>query len=144
MPLSVLSGTKTLPPLQAKSHTPVSGGDGAKVPAKSPAKVPTKANHKQTAGRFQVLNSFVDHSIGKLSRSELATWLILYRDTRNGFATASQAYIAKRAGLSVRGVQKAIVKLNASGLVVKIQQGGLNQGPSKYRVESLRTEVRKC
>lgn len=98
----------------------------------------TKGKQKKTAGdRFGVLNGFVDCSIAGLSRVELATWLILYRDTRNGTAATSQADIARRAGCSVRSVKDAIKNLVKRGLLVVIYRGGLNRGLSRYRVEPL-------
>jgi hypothetical protein len=94
-----------------------------------------KRNANGNAGdRFRVLNGFVDCSIAGLSRVELATWLILYRDTRNGTAATSQADIARRAGCSVRGIQKAIGKLIDKRLLIRIYRGGLNRGLSRYRV----------
>lgn len=89
---------------------------------------------KQTAHRFAVLNSFVDCSLRDLSRVELATWLVLYRDTRDGIATTSQADIAKRIGASDRAVRSAIGQLQRAGLLVVVRRGGLLQGPSRYRV----------
>lgn len=92
---------------------------------------------KETGDRFKVLNTFVDCTISELSRSEIAVWLILYRDTRDGSVLISQNNIAKRAGATVRGTQKAIDKLIASGLVRVIFQGGINRGPSRYKVDPL-------
>jgi hypothetical protein len=40
-------------------------------------------------GRFQVLNAFVDFALADLSRAEVAVWLVLYRDTRDGTARTS-------------------------------------------------------
>lgn len=96
-----------------------------------------KPKAKRNAGdRFGVLNGFVDCSLAGLSRSELATWLVLYRDTRNGTAATSQADIARRAGLSVRAVKTAVRRLKKRGLLTVVFTGGLNRGPSRYRVES--------
>jgi DNA-binding IscR family transcriptional regulator len=74
-----------------------------------------------------------------LSRSEIAVWLVLYRDTRDGTVRTSQENIAKRSGTSVRHVRKAITSLTAAGLVTVVFQGGLNRGPSRFRVNPLRT-----
>jgi hypothetical protein len=118
----ILQGTETLPPLQSE-----------------PSKTPSQRNkpNKKTADRFGVLNAFVDCSLSGLSRAELATWLILYRDTRNGTASTGQTDIARRAGVTVRGIQKATAKLIDRGLLVQVFQGGLNRGPSRYRVAPL-------
>ena len=97
-----------------------------------------KPSHKATRDRFAVLNEFVDLSLQGLTKAEIGTWIVLYRDTRNGTAKTSQAYIAKRLGVSSRSVRNAISKLAALGLLVVVYQGGLNKGLSVYRVASLR------
>lgn len=124
-----LSGAETLPPMEPPTDRP---GKPTGV-----SRSRGKRNRRATADRFGVLNAFVDCSLAGLSRSELATWLCLYRDTRNGTASTGQADIARRAGLSVRAVQKAIGRLCKRGLLVVVFRGGLNRGPSRYRVESL-------
>ena len=75
--------------------------------------------------------------MAELSKAELATWLCLYRDTRNGTACTSQADIARRSGLSVRSVKYAVKRLLDVGLLERVFRGGLNRGPSRYRVQSL-------
>lgn len=101
-----------------------------------------KANNpkrKAAADRFGILNAFVDCSLAELSRSEIAVWLVLYRDTRDGTARTSQENIAKRSGTSVRHVRKALASLTAAGLLTVVFQGGLNRGPSRFRVNPLGT-----
>lgn len=94
---------------------------------------------KATAGRFGILNAFVDCSLAELSRSEVAVWLVLYRDTRDGTVRTSQENIAKRSGTSVRHVKRALASLTAAGLLTVVFQGGLNRGPSRFRVNPLGT-----
>ena len=121
----VLKGAATLPPMetgQPNRHEPM----------------PRKRGTKVTRKRFENLNTFVDCSLAGLSKTELATWLCLYRDTRNGTARTSQTDIARRVGCSVRGVRKATAKLEKCGLLICVFRGGLNRGASRYRVESLR------
>lgn len=126
---TILNGCGMLPPLD---EPPMPQNANSGTAPKS------KGKPKQTTGdRFGVLNGFVDCSIAGLSRVELAAWLILYRDTRNGTAATSQADIARRAGCSVRGVQKAIGKLIDKRLLIRIYRGGLNRGLSRYRVVPL-------
>tara|TARA_Y100000589_G_scaffold318137_1_gene345130 strand:+ start:488 stop:883 length:396 start_codon:yes stop_codon:yes gene_type:complete len=93
-----------------------------------------KGDKRRTRDRFVVLNSFVDCSMANLTRSELAVWLVLYRDERKGTACTSAAYIAKRAGTSPRRTLDAIGKLCKRGLVKRIYRGGLNRGASTYRI----------
>jgi DNA-binding transcriptional ArsR family regulator len=125
----VIAGCGTLSPVDDDKPTTrtIDAGNHARV----------KHSKQSTANRFAVLNGFVDCSMHRLTKAEVTAWLILYRDTRNGTACTSQADIARRAGLSVRSVTNAIRKLTESGLLVVLFQGGLNRGPSRYRVEPL-------
>ncbi len=108
--------------------------DGGEEPAR-PAP-PAKPKRPARSERFAVLNAFTDCALADLTGSEVKVWLILFRDTKavTGTARTGQADIAGRAGLSVRGVQIALVKLTAKGLVVLVRRGRLNAGPSTYRV----------
>lgn len=120
-----LAGCDVLPPLDSPQRP-------------TPAK-PKPKGHKATGERFAVLNGFVDCSLAGLSRAELATWLVLYRDIRNGTACTSAGDISHRIGTSLRGVFDAIGRLRRRGLVVQVFQGGINRGPSRYRVFPLAT-----
>ena len=124
----VLKGAAVLPAMEP-----------TQPPTKGPPKVSSRdrKRHKATRDRFGVLNGFVDCSMRGLSRVELATWFILYRDTKNGTACTSQSDIARRTGCTVRAVQKAIRRLTERGLVVLVRKGRLNAGASVYRVEPL-------
>ncbi len=93
-----------------------------------------KPARRKTADRFAVLNAFVDAGMVGLSRVELATWLVLYRDTRDGTACTSEDNIAARAGCSKRAVTTALGMLRRRGLLVQVFKGGINRGPSRYRV----------
>lgn len=88
--------------------------------------------------RFAVLNAFTDCTLADLTGAEVKVWLILFRDTKaaTGTARTGQADIARRAGLSRRGVQIAIAKLITKGLVDVVRRGRLNAGPSAYRARS--------
>jgi hypothetical protein len=96
-----------------------------------------KPKRRSRSERFAVLNAFVDFGIADadLTPAEVLVWLVLFRDTKgDGTARTGQADIARRAGLSRRGVQKALDKLVAKGLVALVRRGRLNAGPSTYRV----------
>jgi hypothetical protein len=93
-----------------------------------------KGGNQKTAGRFADLNAFVDMSMAKLTRAEIAVWMVLYRDTRDGTARTSQGDMARRAGVDDRTVRRAIEGLKKRGLVMVVCKGGLNRGPSRYRV----------
>lgn len=101
------------------------------MPAIKRAKKPSA----KTADRFKVINAFADFTMAKLNRAEIAVWLLLWRDTRNGLARTSQAYLARRAGCCVRQVTRAIKTLRANGLLAVDYQGGLDRSVSIYRVE---------
>jgi hypothetical protein len=84
--------------------------------------------------RFKLLNEFIDQTLQQLTPRQVAVWLCLFRDSRNGTATAAQSYIATRCGLQRPTVSTTIGELEALGLVVTIHRGGINRGLSRYRV----------
>jgi hypothetical protein len=90
-----------------------------------------KANARE---RFAVLNAFVDFALADLSRAEIAVWLVLYRDTRDGTARTSYDDLARRAGCSRRNVSRAVRRLERRGLLKVVHRGGLRRGMSRYRV----------
>src|SRR5208283_4818560 len=91
----------------------------------------------KTGERFAVLNAFVDFALADLSRREIAVWLVLYRDTRDGTARTSYDDLAKRTGLNRRNVGRALRRLEGRGLVKVVHRGGLHRGASRYRVRGL-------
>jgi CRP-like cAMP-binding protein len=105
--------------------------------AEAAKKAARKARKAKT--RFSALNTFVDATLAELTGAETKVWLILFRDVHNGVARTGQADIARRAGLTVRGVQKAIQKLEAKGLIEIAYRGRLNQGPSCYRLRAVKS-----
>jgi hypothetical protein len=121
---------EVLPPMDTPADAPPRRGeaDDAK---------PGNANRRKAGDRFALLNGFVDCSMADLSRAELATWLVLYRDSRDGTARTSADDIGRRIGTSTRRTLDALAKLRKRGLVTRVYQGGLNRGPSKYRVHPL-------
>ena len=120
----IIAGCGTLPPMLDDEPQKVATVD----------KQRPKQSKQMTKDRFEVLNSFVDCSLVGLSKADVATWLVLYRDTRNGIAVTSQADIARRIGISDRAVRSSVGRLEKRGLLVVVRRGGLLQGPSKYRV----------
>ncbi len=82
-----------------------------------------------------MLNAFVDTGMADLSRAELAVWLILYRDTkRDGTARASLDDLARRGGIDRQTASRAVGRLARRKMLRVIHHGGLNSGPSTYRV----------
>ena len=88
-------------------------------------------------GRFREINTFADFSLASLDRAEIAVWLLLWRDTKDGTARTSQADIARRAGITDRSVRRAVATLERKGLLIVAYRGGLNRGLSVYRVRPL-------
>jgi hypothetical protein len=98
------------------------------------SKAKGKPGRRNTADRFAVLNAFVDAGMVGLSRVEAMTWLVLYRDTWDGTACTSEENIGKRIGCSKRAVVAAVGRLRRRGLLIQVFKGGINRGPSRYRV----------
>jgi hypothetical protein len=99
------------PPMDPESAGDRPGRNG-EVRGKPKGKPTGKAGE-----RFAVLNAFVDFSVADLSRAEIAVWLVLYRDTRDGTARTSYDDLARRAGLNRRNVGRALRRLEESGLL---------------------------
>jgi AraC-like DNA-binding protein len=87
----------------------------------------------RTADRFRQFNAFVDCTLADLDRNEIAVWLVLYRDARDGIARTSQIDLARRAGCSERTVRRALARLTGRGLIRVVYRGRLQDGPSAYR-----------
>lgn len=95
----------------------------------------------KAAERFAVLNSFVDFTLADLARAEIAVWLILYRDTREGTARTAVSDLARRAGCDRTTVFRALRRLETRGLVKVVHRGGLGKGASRYRVRPFLKEI---
>ncbi len=92
----------------------------------------------KTKGRFAVLNAFVDYSLASLDHPSRSVWLVLYRDTRpDGLARTAQGDIARRIGMSVPTVKRAVAKLETLGLLTVAYRGGLGGRVSVYQVHPL-------
>lgn len=98
---------------------------------------PSKAKGK-SKGRFAVLNAFVDYSLATLDHPSRSVWFVLYRDTKpDGLARTAQADIARRIGMSVPTVKRAVRRLETLGLLTVKYRGGLGGRLSVYRVNPL-------
>jgi CRP-like cAMP-binding protein len=128
------------PQVQAERAAAATAAANSKATT-STIKPKRRTRSRTRSERFATLNAFVDFGIADadLTPAEALVWFVLYRDTKaDGFARTGQADIARRAGLSVRGVKKAIRGLNAKGMVDVVRRGRLNVGPSFYRVSPTR------
>jgi hypothetical protein len=93
-----------------------------------------KPTRPADASRWPTLNSFVDVAMGDLSRAELAVWLVLFRDVRDGTARTGMTDIARRAGCHRVTVVRAVQSLQARGLIRMVRRGRKNGGTSVYAV----------
>jgi hypothetical protein len=126
----ILEGCDVLPPMHQGNGSPRRHqGDTSKAKGK-----PSRRN---TADRFAVLNAFVDFTMQELSRAEALVWLVLYRDTKDSIARTAQTDIARRAGVNVGTVKRAMTGLRRRGLLTVVFRGSLRRGPSAYRVYPL-------
>jgi hypothetical protein len=119
------------PPMDGPAPAQLANGRG-RSQGKDQAKPKGKAGE-----RFAVLNAFVDFALADLNRAEIAVWLVLYRDTRDGTARTSYDSLAGRAGCNRRNVGRALRRLEALGLLKVVHRGGLRRGASRYRVRGL-------
>jgi DNA-binding MarR family transcriptional regulator len=95
-----------------------------------------KSANKQRYYRewFRNLAAFVDEGVRSLSRSELATYLILMRDTRpDGTARAGLDDLAKRGGMSRWTASRAVRSLINRG-VLRVVRHGVPGRPTLYTV----------
>ncbi len=94
--------------------------------------------------RFAVLNAFIDFTMQSLTRAESLVWFALFRDTKaDGLARTSQADLARRAGVNVGTVKRAVKGLRRRGLLAVVFRGSLRLGPSTYRVRPLARDGNK-
>jgi hypothetical protein len=125
---NVLTGCKTLPPMEPpRPRQGTSTSKGTEKPKRTAA----------TSNRFGELNAFVDCSMAGLSRAEALTWLVLWRDTKNGTVRTSMTDVARRIGTTRRAVVDAVPKLEKRGLLFVVYRGGLKRGMNVYRVHPL-------
>jgi hypothetical protein len=111
---------------------------GSALRASRKGKKPPGTKSKGKAGdRFRTLNAFVDFTLASLTCSEIAIWLILWRDTKDGIARTSFDDLARRAGCNRRQVSRAMGSLRTKGLAKVVHQGGFRRGVSTYRVQPL-------
>jgi len=116
---------------------PPSNGRHVEPPDRGKPKGKPDSEKRKAGERFAVLNAFADFALADLSRAEIAVWLVLYRDTRDGTARTSYDDLARRAGMNRRNVGRAVRRLEARGLVKVVCRGGLGRGVSRYRVRGL-------
>jgi len=101
---------------------------------------------KRSTYFFETFNTFVDHGVRHLSRSEIAAYLVLLRDTKpDGTTRTSYTDIATRGGMSRMSAIRAVRSLVKRGVVEIVRRGGRGVGSTTYCVvpggiEVFRTE----
>lgn len=96
---------------------------------------PPTTSTKPKGDRYAALNGFVDVALRDAGGAEAKVWLVLYRDVRGGVARTGMGDIARRAGLSRRGVVKALNALKVRGLVERTSKGTVGGLPNSYRLK---------
>lgn len=133
--VAVADGLATVTdPENGSSFTAVIVDEAAGGPLPRVAKKRATARAPRPPGRWQTLNTVVDGMIRELSEAELRVWLILFREVRDGLARAGMTDIARRAGMSRRGVVKAVKGLKKRGMLEVTMRGTVNGNPNTYRV----------
>jgi hypothetical protein len=129
------------PPIQAlgEDPPPLEPRPANQAPT-SKADRESKPKGKPVGERFKTINVFADFSLAQLTRAEIAVWLLLWRDTRDGIARTGTSDLARRAGCNRCTVFRALRRLEQMGLVQAAHRGGLGKGLSRYRVRSLTKE----
>ncbi|HEY2159263.1 MAG TPA: hypothetical protein VGH33_26795 [Isosphaeraceae bacterium] len=95
----------------------------------------TPPRKRRSRLRFEALNAFVDEGMRRLAAHESAVWLILFRDTKpSGLARTSVDDMARRGGIGRRTVRRSLKRLEELRMLKVASRGGLNRGPSAYRI----------
>jgi hypothetical protein len=83
--------------------------------------------------RFEVLNLFIDHGArdANLSLAAFATWVILYRHTRNDLVSIPVSTIMTSTGLCKSAVQRALAELTKKNMLRNVRKGGLGHGTTQ-------------
>lgn len=133
---NTLPGAAVLPPMSTVrvAETDAVGADQASI---NPKSTNTRRPASKTAGnRWEMFNEFIDVTLKDLRPAEAKTWMVLFRDSRNGISKVSQTHIAERCGITRESVSRAIKKLEQRDLVRTVRHGGVNRGLSQYQVLS--------
>ena len=85
--------------------------------------------------RWSTLNAFVDGVMGQCTEAEVRVWLVLYREVKpGGQARVGMTDIARRTGMTRRGVVNAINGLKRRRLIEVVTRGTINGSPNSYRL----------
>jgi hypothetical protein len=100
-----------------------------------PSTRPRRTTKRRSGVRFETLNAFVDEGMRLLSPHEAVVWLVLYRDSKpDGIARTAVDDVARRGGIGRRTALRALKRLERLRMLRVVRRGGLNRGPSAYRI----------
>jgi hypothetical protein len=132
------NGTAPRPLAVGEEPPPLDADQGNSAPRRPGKPSRAKGERRRVVkSRFLTLNAFVDFTLRELAPAEVAVWLVLFRDSRNGLARTGQVDIARRAGICRKTVGRAIRRLAERGLLRVVRRGRLGSGPSSYRLRWL-------
>jgi hypothetical protein len=103
-------------------------------PPSCPSREAAKPAPNPIPAKLRTANRFLDVTARGLRPAEIVVWVMLWRDERGGTARTAVSALARRAGLSVSTVKRALRTLRRGGHVVVVTRGTLNTGPSVYRL----------
>jgi hypothetical protein len=114
-------------------------------PPESNGVLKAKRKHKPTGGsaaeRWMLLNNFWDFAARNCTRSEIAVWGTLFRNSKEGTVSMGMKEIATRAGCSKWAVVQAVKSLEGKGLLRVVFRGNnLMKKTSRYRVLGLEVQ----
>ncbi len=91
---------------------------------------------KGKVNRFTIVNAMIDQHLAALKASDAILWLVLWRfvDSKSGTVTISHSRLAELAGMTRRGVVKAITRMTAAGYVKRVRKGGPDHSSNIYRL----------
>jgi len=90
-------------------------------------------NRRRVSYFFETFNGFVDLGLRQLTRSQIAVYVILLRDTkRDGTVRTSFSDLATRGGISRRSAIQAVRSLVDCRVLEVVRRGGRGIGPTTY------------
>lgn len=127
-----------LPRAEREEFERIRNAANAKATPQKPRNGPVKPK-RQSYGRFEVLNNFVDEWAHEFSSPQRSVWLWIFRhsrseDGKSSICKGSSRTIAVEMRVSRRTVQSAIDKMLANKLIRIVFQSTAKGVPSKYEL----------
>ena len=131
-----------LPPAEREEFERIRAAANAKATPQKPRNASVKPK-RQSYGRFEVLNNFVDEWFTQFSPADCKVWMYLYRrtDGKTGECHVTLREIAKATGVANSTASAAIKRLEKAGLLFYIWRSPFmskatrgNRKPSQIRL----------